>query len=299
MKVMVTSMNQSPIKTGLILEGGAMRGMYSAGVCDVLMEQDITFDGCIGVSAGATFGCNVKSHQIGRVIRYNCKYSRDPRYASFRSLLFTGDYFGKQFCYEEIPDRLDLFDYETYKNNPMPFYIVCTDAVTGEALYHRADTCDKRDLTYMRASASMPLFSRIVEVDGHHLSDGGTADSIPLAWFREQGYTRNLIVLTRPAGYRKSPSPPAMNALFRLFLHKYPALIQALKNRHIGYNRALDEIAKAEQRGEALVLRPSRDLHLGRIEKDPDKLREMYELGRTDAEAKLEQIRAFVANQGV
>lgn len=286
-------------KTGLILEGGAMRGMYTAGVCDVLMEQNITFDGCIGVSAGATFGCNFKSRQIGRTIRYNTKYSRDPRYASFRSLLFTGNYFGTKFCYDDIPNRLDPFDYETYQSNPMPFYIVCTDADTGEALYHRADTCDARDLAYMRASASMPLFSRIVEVDGYHLSDGGTADSIPLAWFREQGYARNLIVLTRPEGYRKSPSSPAMNALLRLSQRNYPALAAALEQRHIGYNRTLDEIAAAEQTGDVLVLRPSRDLHLGRIENDPDKLREMYNLGRSDAEAKLAQIRAFIAKSDV
>lgn len=286
-------------KTGLILEGGAMRGMYTAGVCDVLMEQNITFDGCIGVSAGATFGCNFKSRQIGRTIRYNTKYSRDPRYASFRSLLLTGNYFGTKFCYDDIPNRLDPFDYETYQSNPMPFYIVCTDADTGEALYHRADTCDARDLTYMRASASMPLFSRIVEVDGYHLSDGGTADSIPLAWFREQGYARNLIVLTRPEGYRKSPSSPAMNALLRLSQRNYPALAKALEQRHIGYNRTLDEIAAAEQAGTVFVLRPSRDLHLGRIEKDPDRLREMYNLGRSDAEAKLAQIRAFIAKSDV
>lgn len=292
-------MNQTSSKIGLILEGGAMRGMYTAGVCDVLMEQGITFDGCIGVSAGATFGCNVKSRQIGRTLRYNCKYSRDPRYASFRSLLFTGDYFGRDFCYNRIPNELDPFDYETYKNNPMPFYIVCTDADTGEALYHRADTCDARDLTYMRASASMPLFSRIVEVDGRHLSDGGTADSIPLAWFRSQGYTKNLIVLTRPAGYRKSPSSSALNRLLRISLRKYPALLTALQNRHIMYNRTLDEIAAAEQAGEVLVLCPSRDLHLSRIEKDPEKLREMYNLGREDALSQLENIRAFAEKASV
>ncbi len=292
-------MNQTSTKIGLILEGGAMRGMYSAGVCDVLMEQGITFDGCIGVSAGATFGCNIKSRQIGRTIRYNCQYSRNPRYASFRSLLFTGNYFGTKFCYDEIPNKLDPFDYETYKSNPMPFYIVCTDAVTGKPLYHRADTCDARDLTYMRASASMPLFSRIVEVDGYHLSDGGTADSIPLAWFREQGYTRNLVVLTRPDGYRKSPSSPALNKILRLSLRKYPALVKALENRHIGYNQTLDEISAAEAAGEVLVLRPTRDLHLSRIEKNPEKLREMYNLGREDAEAQLENIRAFLAKPGV
>ena len=292
-------MNPTPTKTGLILEGGAMRGMYTAGVCDVLMERGITFDGCIGVSAGATFGCNVKSRQIGRAVRYNCKYSRDPRYGSFASLLFTGDYFGRRFCYDRIPNALDPFDYEAYKSNPMPFYIVCTDADTGKALYHRADTCDARDLTYMRASASMPLFSRIVGVDGYHLSDGGTADSIPLAWFRAQGYTRNLIVLTRTAGYRKSPASPALNKLLRFSLRKYPKLFAALENRHIVYNQTLDEIEAAEKTGEVFVLRPSRDLHLSRIEKDPEKLREMYNLGREDAAEQIEKIREFLGAEDV
>ena len=287
-------MNQNPTKTGLILEGGAMRGMYTAGVCDVLMENHITFDGMIGVSAGATFGCNVKSGQIGRTIRYNCTYSRDPRYASFRSLVFTGDYFGAKFCYDDLPNRLDPFDYDTYAKNPMPFYIVCTDADTGRAVYHLAEDCRERDLLYMRASASMPLFSRIVEVDGLHLSDGGTADSIPVKWFREQGYTRNLVVLTRTAGYRKSPSSPALNALLRLSLRRYPALADALARRHIGYNETLALIEQLETEGDTLVLRPSRDLHLGRIEKDPARLREMYELGREDAEHRIEEIRAFV-----
>lgn len=278
--------------TGLILEGGAMRGMYTAGVCDVLMEHNISFDGCIGVSAGATFGCNVKSKQIGRTVRYNTKYSRDPRYASFRSLLFTGDYFGAKFCYDDIPNTFDPFDYKTYKENPMPFYIVCTDADTGNAVYHRADDCGERDLLYMRASASMPLFSRIVEVDGLHLSDGGTADSIPISWFRAQGYTKNLVVLTRPDGYRKKPMSAA--GAIRFALHKYPALADALSTRHIRYNETLDLLAKLEKAGDTMVLRPSRDLHLGRIEKDPAKLREMYDLGREDASGKLEEIKKFL-----
>lgn len=281
-------------KTGLVLEGGAMRGMYTAGVCDVLLENHITFDAAIGVSAGATFGCNFKSGQIGRAMRYNCRYIRDPRYASFRSLIRTGDYFGAEFCYHTIPNELDLFDYEAYKNNPMPFYFVCTDADTGKAVYHRADDCGERDLLYMRASASMPLFSRIVEVDGLHLSDGGTADSIPVEWFREQGYTRNLVVLTRPAGYRKKPSSRALNMLLHASLRRYPALIHGLETRHIRYNETLALLDGQEGKGSTMVLRPSRDLHLGRIEKDCAKLTEMYRLGREDTEAKLDAIRTFL-----
>ncbi len=280
------------MKTGLILEGGAMRGMYSAGVCDVLMEHGVTFDGMIGVSAGACFGCNFKSKQIGRTIRYNCRYSRDPRYAGFRSLLTTGNYFNTQFCYSEIPEQLDPFDYQTYRENPMPFYVVCTDADTGEALYRELPLCDERDMTYMRASASMPLFSEIVEIDGLHLSDGGTADSVPLRWFQSQGYGRNVVVLTRPRGYRKQPLSAKL--LMKLALRRYPRLYEALATRHIRYNETLDEIAAAEASGAALVICPSEELHVSRIEKDPEKLQALYALGRRDAERMIDRITAFV-----
>ncbi len=280
------------MKTGLILEGGAMRGMYTAGVCDVFMEQGLSFDGCIGVSAGACFGCNVKSGQIGRTIRYNCRFSRDPRYAGFRSLFRTGDYFNAQFCYDEIPNKLDLFDYQAYRENPMPFYAVCTDADTGEALYRELPSCDAADMTYMRASASMPLFSRIVEIDGLHLSDGGTADSIPIRWFQSQGYLRNVVVLTRPMGYRKQPL--SARGVMKCALHRYPALYEALKTRHIRYNETLDYLETAERAGDTLVIRPSRDLHISRIERDPEKLRALYALGRADAAAMIDAVCNFV-----
>ena len=181
------------MKTGLILEGGAMRGMYTAGVLDVMMENNIWVDGAVGVSAGAVFGCNYKSKQIGRTIRYNKKYGRDPRYAGFHSLLKTGDYFGTEFCYHEIPERLDPFDSETFQKNPAEFYVVGTDVTTGKAVYHKCTTGTDKDLDWFRASASMPLLSNIVEVDGYKLLDGGIADSIPLKWFRSIGYERNII----------------------------------------------------------------------------------------------------------
>ena len=167
------------MKTGLILEGGAMRGMYTAGVLDVMMENNIWVDGAVGVSAGAVFGCNYKSKQIGRTIRYNKKYGRDPRYAGFHSLLKTGDYFGTEFCYHEIPERLDPFDTETFEKNPVEFYVVGTDVTTGKAVYHKCTNGKDKDLEWFRASASMPLLSNIVEVDGYRLLDGGIADSIP------------------------------------------------------------------------------------------------------------------------
>ena len=194
------------MKTGLIMEGGAMRGMFTAGVIDVLMEAGVSFDGAIGVSAGAVFGCNYKSRQIGRVIRYNKAYCQDPRYVSFRSLLKTGDIYGEQFCYHELPDRLDPFDVKTYAQNPMNFYVVCTDADTGKAVYHNCLKGDAEDIQWMRASASMPALSRFVKLDSYSLSDGGTADSIPVRFFESIGYDRNVVILTQPEGYVKKPN---------------------------------------------------------------------------------------------
>ena len=167
-------------KTGLVMEGGAMRGMFTAGVLDVLLENGIEFDGAIGVSAGATFGCNFKSKQIGRAIRYNKRFCKDWRYCSLRSLITTGDLYGAKFCYDTLPNQLDIFDTETYRANPLKFYCVASDCETGKPVYKELETCDAKDLTWMRASASMPLASKVVEVDGYKLLDGGMTDSIPL-----------------------------------------------------------------------------------------------------------------------
>ena len=229
------------MKTGLVLEGGAMRGLFSAGVTDVLMEEGITFDGAIGVSAGAAFGCNVKSGQIGRALRYNTTYCNDPRYCSFRSLLKTGDLYGAEFCYSTIPYQLDPFDVEAYNRNPMDFYVVCTDVETGEAIYHNCPESNLESMQWFRASASMPLVSRIVEVGGYRLLDGGIADSIPLEAFEKLGYERNLVILTQPEGYVKKPNK-AM-PLMRLALGKYPKLLRTIANRHTIYNQ---QVAYAE-----------------------------------------------------
>ena len=196
-------MNQ---KTGLVLEGGAMRGMFTAGVLDVMMENEIKLDGAMGVSAGAVFGCNYKSGQIGRSLRYNMRFCDDPRYCSVESLIRTGDLYGVQFCYDEIPNKLDPFDVKAFKENPMPFYAVCTNVETGKAIHKRLDNGDEKDMEYFRASASMPLVSRIVEVDGYKLLDGGITDSIPLAAMERRGYERNVVVLTQPLGFVKEKS---------------------------------------------------------------------------------------------
>ena len=171
------------MKKGLILEGGAMRGMFTAGVMDVLMERGIKFDGAVGVSAGAAFGVNYKSGQIGRVIRYNTRFVGDKRYCGFKVLLKTGHIFSTDFCYGEVPLVHDPFDFEAYGKNPMEFFVVATDLERGEAVYHKYEGMDDSGFDWIRASASMPLVSRIVEIDGMKLLDGGIADSIPVKFF--------------------------------------------------------------------------------------------------------------------
>ncbi len=269
-----------------------MRGMFTAGVLDVLMENDITFDGAIGVSAGAVFGCNLKSKQIGRVIRYNKKYCKDKRYCGIGSLIKTGDYYNAKFDYEELPQRLDVFDVKAYRENPMEFYSVATDAETGEAVYRKLMNGDEKDILWMRASASMPLLSRVVEIDGGKYSDGGAADSIPIQYFESIGYKKNVVVLTQPNGYMKKKN----KLLFCLkpMLRKYPMLISSLSVRHERYNEALKYLEIAEKEGRVLVIRPPEDLGIGRSERNSDELERVYQIGRKEATKKLESIKNFL-----
>ncbi|MBO5791726.1 MAG: patatin family protein, partial [Lentisphaeria bacterium] len=210
---------------GLILEGGAMRGLFTAGILDFLMEEKIEFDAIAGVSAGAAFGCNYKSRQPGRALRYNKRFCRDPRYCSWRSWWKTGDLFGADFCYHELPDKLDLFDGKTFEENKCLFYLVCTDIHTGEPHYRLCSKADAECYEWMRASASMPLVSNVVKVGNGEYLDGALADSIPLRFLENRGFDRNVVILTQPAGYVKKPSR-AM-PLMKLLLKKYPALVKA------------------------------------------------------------------------
>lgn len=283
------------MKTGLVLEGGAMRGMFTAGVLDVLMEHNIEVDGVIGVSAGATFGCNYKSRQIGRTIRYNMKYCNDPRYCSFRSLIKTGDLFGAEFCYHVLPEQLDLFDNETYESNPTEFHMVTTDVNTGEPVYYKCDKFDHAGLEWVRASASMPLVSRIVEIDGRQMLDGGISDSIPLSYFQSIGYEKNIVVLTQPRNYVKKENK--LLPVMKMALKKYPKLLETMKNRHTNYNNTLEYIRKEEAKGSILVLCPDEKLPVGRIEHDPQKLKAVYDIGRETATAHLDKIKTFLQNK--
>ncbi len=279
--------------TGLVLEGGAMRGLFTAGVIDVLMENGIEFPAFVGVSAGAAFGCNYKSRQIGRALRYNKRFCRDPRYCSFRSLFKTGDVFGAQFCYHEVPNTLDPFDGKAFNENPMAFYLVASDVETGKPFYKRLDRADDTAYEWIRASASMPIVSRVVELDGKKFLDGGVTDSIPLA-FMERQYDRNVVVLTRPRDYQKQPASKLW--LYRLTLRKYPNMLRAVRERHLMYNEQRAHVFAQEKAGKAFVICPDKPLEVGRMEHDPEQLQKAYDTGRQTALRQLGALKRFMEN---
>lgn len=278
--------------TGLILEGGGMRGLYTAGVLDVFMEQGIEFDHAVGVSAGAAFGVNIKSRQVGRAIRYNKRFCADPRYASVHNLIRTADLYSVDFAYREVPLRLDPFDTDAMAANPMRFTAVCTDIVTGEPVYRDIERGDEEDLDWIRASASVPMLANPVELDGHVMLDGGIADSIPVSWMMSQGYGRNVAVLTQPAGFRKGPN--RLMPLLRKTLAEYPRLIELLANRHERYNAQLDEVARLEGEGRLFVIRPSESVKAPLAVKDPEVLERIYQVGRRDVEAQIDALRSYL-----
>ena len=277
---------------GLVLEGGAMRGLFTVGVLDVLMEHGIYIPSVIGVSAGAAFGCNYKSQQPGRALRYNLRFCKDKRYCSIRSLIRTGNLYGAEFCYYTIPDELDLFDRKTYDSSPMQFTVVATDVLTGKPVYHTIDRVGDDGMEWIRASASMPMASRPVKVGGQILLDGGMSDSIPLRYMNEHGHSHNVVVLTQPRSYQK----PAANPLpLKLFLRRYPAMIEVMTNRHLMYRYERDYVFAEEAAGRAFVICPDAPLSVGRIEHDPEKLRGAYDEGRRIALRQLDELKTFLA----
>ena len=269
-----------------------MRGMFTAGVMDVMMEHGIDFDGVIGVSAGAAFGCNYKSKQIGRVIRYNTKFCADKRYSGLGVLLREGNIYSTPFCYDEVPLKHDVFDFETYEQNPMEFWVVCTDIESGKPVYHRYEGKHDHGFDWIRASASMPMVSQIVEIDGIKMLDGGMADSVPVRYFESIGYNRNVVILTQPEGYVKKKNK--MIPLIKLKYRRYPKLVEVMANRHNDYNATLSYIKQREDAGELLVIRPDQPLEISRTEKDPEELKRVYAIGRKVATERLAEIQAFL-----
>ena len=283
----------SDVRKGLIMEGGAMRGMFTAGVTDVLMENGILFDGCIGTSAGAAFGCNYKSRQIGRALRYNKEYCDDERYISARSFFKTGNLYSEDFCYHEIPESLDKFDFDTFNENAMEFYATCTNIETGLAVHHKHDK-EKDDfntfLEWIRASCAMPLLEQIVEIGGLKLLDGGVADSVPVRFFEEIGYNRNLVILTQPITYVKKKIKYGL--LARRVYKQYPKLTEAMLNRHDRYNETYSYIRDKELRGELLVIRPEQALNIS-VSNKPEELQRVYDIGRNEGLRSLNRVKVF------
>ena len=295
-----------------------MRGMFTAGILDVFMENGISFDGAIGVSAGATFGCNLKTGQIGRTLRYNLKYCKDKRYAGLESLIRTGDIYNAKFDYDDIPNRLDPYDTKAHYASPMDFWLTATNVDTGEAVYHKLVD---PDIKWIQASASMPGVSNVVYCDGEAytssgpdyesdktfdekytqvdcysmgLSDGGTSDSVPLKFFEDLGYDRIVVICTQPYGYRKKKT--SLIPFLKVRLKDYPELVQTLANRHIMYNKTMDYIDRsaAERSDHVLLIRPKEKLKIRKVERNRENIQRVYDMGREEGERRLNDVKKFL-----
>lgn len=279
------------MRVGLVLEGGAKRGIYTAGVLDVMLEHGLLVDGVFGVSAGAIHGCSYVSKQAGRSIRYNMKYGNDYRFMSFKSLFLSGNMVDTQFCYHDLPEKLDPYDNDAFMKSGIEFYAVCSNVESGKPEYIKCKDMFA-DIDYIRASASMPLVSQIVEVGGKKLLDGGIADSIPLKAAENHGFEKNIVVLTRPQGYRKKKA--SLRWLIAWIYRKYPNFVKAFIERPEMYNDELDYIEKQEKAGKILVIRPSRLVKISKMEQNLDIVREMYDLGRSDALKMIDKIEKYM-----
>lgn len=277
---------------GLVLEGGGMRGLYTAGVLDFFMEKELWFKNIVGVSAGACHGCSYASHQKGRAKAISIDYIDNKDYCSLHSLIKTGDLFGVQFAYHRIPEELYPIDNESFRKYGMNLYSTVTNCKTGKAEYMKINDMFY-DVDIVRASASLPLVSRFVEINGVKYLDGGVADSIPVEAFEKIGMSKNVVILTQPRSYRKSPNK-AMPIIKRKY-KAYPEFVEAMEKRHEVYNKELEYIRKREEEGKVFVIAPEKALDIGRIEKDKDKLRAAYDTGYRDAEAAYEKLMKFLS----
>jgi len=279
--------------TGLILEGGGMRGIFAAGVLDYLLDDGLFFENVIGVSAGACHGCSFVSGQRGRAYAVNVDYLGRRDYCSFYNLRKTGDLFGTEFLYHTIPEKLYPIDNETFRRSGVKFQAVVTNCRTGRAEYP-VITDMFRDVEWIRASASLPFLANMVSIGESLYMDGGIADSIPIAQSIKQGNEKNLVVLTRPRDYRKKPGGSVSAAMLKLKYRTYPQMTEACRNRWKTYNASLELVASEEKEGRAFVIAPMGDLDIGRTEKDPVKLKKAYQEGYYVAEGLGEKLKGFM-----
>ncbi|MCR5655306.1 MAG: patatin family protein [Lachnospiraceae bacterium] len=287
----VTVKPSEVVRGGLVVEGGGMKGVYTAGVMDVLAEERIFFSDNYGVSAGA---CNLVSHcagQKGRACRVFSNYLEYKDYCSLHSLVTTGDLFGKEMVYDRIPNRLDPFDYESYRAYPGNVYAVVTNLLTGKAEYKKIKDL-RRDMDALRASASLPLVSNIVYVDGLPYLDGGCSDSIPVIRSLRDGNKKTVVIMTKEVGYVRKPSSNV--GLIRAKYHRYPGLVRDMARRHVMYNKTVKFIEEHEKKGHIFVIRPQEKSNVGRIEKDQRKLRLLYEEGYEEARRVMPQLKEYL-----
>ena len=278
------------MKTLLILEGGGLRGIYTAGVLDAFMKNKIKVDTVIGVSAGALFGINYLSNQRGRVIRYNLDNIKNKNYMGISSLIRTGNIMNKDFCFDKLIYETDPFDFDTFNKSKTDFYCVVTNVVTGKPEYIKIDDIENQ-LEYLRASGSMPVVSRIVHIRGKEYLDGGISDSVPIKWGLKNGYKKIIVVETRPKDYRKKKHN---NFLFKRFYKNYPKFVETYSNRYKVYNKTKEYIELLEKEKRVFVIRPSELVKISRIEKNKDKIQEMYRLGMRDANNKLKDLKKYL-----
>ena len=276
------------MRVGLVLEGGAMRGMFTAGVLDVFMENNIKVTDIVGVSAGTLFGINYVSKQPKRALRYNLRYINDNRYMSIKSLMRTGNLINKDFTYYKLPFQLDVFDNKTFKQSDINFFATVTNIETGEAEFIKIEDAFKQMET-LRATSALPFISEIIEINGKKYLDGGIANSIPVDYFEKQNYDKIIVILTRPIDYRKKKSTGVQ---FKVAYGKYPKLIEKLENRYKDYNDTVERIVELEKQGKVLVIRPDEEITIKRLEKDTDKLQHVYDLGIKES---IERVKNYLA----
>ncbi len=280
-------------KVALVLEGGSFRCQFTAGVLDVFMEHGVEFAACYGVSAGALSGMNFKSHQVGRVNRVNLAYCNDGNYIGAKSLATSGSIVGYDFLLNDIQDRIDPFDNESFEANPMRLIAVATDVVFGTAAYLPVENA-VLDVDVLRATTSLPLVTQSVEIDGDLYQDGGVADSVPIEHVLEEaGFDRAVVVLTQDRSYVKGPYD--LMAPARARYGAYPYFLDALENRHERYNAQREHIWEYERQGRALVVAPPAPVEIGHIEHDPTKLLALYIQGRQEGRRLLDDVRSFLA----
>ena len=275
--------------TGLVLEGGGLRGVFTCGVLDCFMDHGIRFPFTVGVSAGACNGLSYMSGQRGRAKSSNIDLMEKHQYVGFKYLLTQGCIMDFKLLFEDFPEKIIPYNYDAYFSNPDRFVMVTTNCLTGKAEYFEEKTSAERVMSIVRASSSLPYVTKITYVDGVPMLDGGIADSIPVEYALAQGYNKLVVVLTRNYGYRKKErSMP----LAKTFYKKYPELQKALSLRNSIYNKTMDLIEKLEQEGRITVIRPLKPIEVGRMEKDTTKLSALYEEGYALAQEFLSKITA-------